>query len=438
MKKKTYPNLNETIYKKILANGLQVFLLPKSDFHKTYALFTTDYGSIDNSFIPMNQTEPFKAPDGVAHFLEHKLFEKENYDAFDLFSSLGASSNAFTSFTKTSYLFSTIENSYQNIELLLDFVQTPYFSEASIEKEKGIIKQEIQMYLDDPNWCLFFGLLKNLYPNQPLSVDIAGSAESIMDISVNDLYTCYETFYQPSNMTLFITGPFNPEEMINYIEINQFSKQFPKPSKIKRLNKTVHQKVIKANSIQMSVAQPKMIIGFKGNDCLAEFTPEQLLDYKLSLTFALQLLFSESSSNYQKLYQEALIDDSFDTGFNLDRTFHFVEIYSDTNAPEALAEILEKIIFQFQSSTDWNEQHLNILKKKTIGNTIASLNSLEYIANQFSQNLFGEKTLFDLPEIINSINLEMVTKYFNLFLAKTEKSIFTIMPEHISKNAERL
>ncbi|MBS7577892.1 MULTISPECIES: pitrilysin family protein [unclassified Enterococcus] len=433
MKKKTYSNLNESIYSKTLFNGLQVFLLPKSDFHKTYALFTTDYGSIDTSFIPINQTKPFRAPDGVAHFLEHKLFEKENYDAFDLFSNLGASSNAFTSFTKTSYLFSTIENSYQSIELLLDFVQTPYFSKASIEKEKGIIKQEIQMYLDDPNWCLFFGLLKNLYPNQPLSVDIAGSVESITNISVNDLYTCYETFYQPSNMTLFITGPFIPEEMMKYIEINQFSKKLPKPAEIKRIAPVSKQKVIQSSSYQMSVAQPKMIIGFKGNDALSHLSPENLLDYKLSLTFALQLLFSESSANYQRLYQKALIDDSFDAGFNLDRTFHFIEIYSDTNSPAKLAEILEKMIFKFQNSADWTDYHLNIIKKKTIGKTIASLNSLEYIANQFSQNLFGEKTIFDLPEVINSIDLEMVTGYFEQFLITAEKSVFTIMPENISE-----
>ena len=429
MKKKTYSNVNETIYSKTLENGLQVFLLPKSDFHKTYALFTTDYGSIDNSFIPINQSKPFKAPDGVAHFLEHKLFEKENYDAFDLFSNLGASSNAFTSFTKTSYLFSTIENNYQNVGLLLDFVQTPYFSEATIEKEKGIIKQEIQMYLDDPNWCLFFGLLKNLYPNQPLSIDIAGSAESITNISVNDLYTCYETFYQPSNMTLFVTGPFNPDEMINYIEINQFSKKFPEPIKIQRIDESNLQKVTKDSSIQMAVAQPKMILGFKGNDDLTQLAPEILLNYKLSITFALQLLFAESSSNYQTLYQKALIDDSFDAGFNLDRTFHFIEIYSDTNSPLQLAETLEMMLLQFQDSTDWSERHLNILKKKSIGKTIASLNSLEYIANQFSQNLYGEKTLFDLPEVIDSINLEMITKYLKQFLEETEKSIFTITPE---------
>jgi predicted Zn-dependent peptidase len=429
LKKKTYSNVNETIYSKTLENGLQVFLLPKSDFHKTYALFTTDYGSIDNSFIPINQSKPFKAPDGVAHFLEHKLFEKENYDAFDLFSNLGASSNAFTSFTKTSYLFSTIENNYQNVGLLLDFVQIPYFSEATIEKEKGIIKQEIQMYLDDPNWCLFFGLLKNLYPNQPLSIDIAGSAESITNISVNDLYTCYETFYQPSNMTLFVTGPFNPDEMINYIEINQFSKKFPEPIKIQRIDESNLQKVTKDSSIQMAVAQPKMILGFKGNDDLTQLAPEILLNYKLSITFALQLLFAESSSNYQTLYQKALIDDSFDAGFNLDRTFHFIEIYSDTNSPLQLAETLEMMLLQFQDSTDWSERHLNILKKKSIGKTIASLNSLEYIANQFSQNLYGEKTLFDLPEVIDSINLEMITKYLKQFLEETEKSIFTITPE---------
>ena len=156
MKKIFYPSINETLYTGILDNGLEVTLLPKPDFHKTYGLFTTNYGSIDNEFIPLGHDSFTKVPDGIAHFLEHKLFEKEDEDVFQKFGRQGASSNAFTSFTRTSYLFSSTDNTLENIQTLIDFVQDPYFTEESVNKEKGIIGQEIQMYQDDPNWRLYF------------------------------------------------------------------------------------------------------------------------------------------------------------------------------------------------------------------------------------------------------------------------------------------
>src|SRR5699024_5710194 len=205
MHKKSYPLLNETLYEEILANGLKVLLLPKKNFHKTYGLFSTNYGSIDNKFGYAGE-DLQQVPDGIAHFLEHKMFEKKEGDAFQLFGKLGASANAFTSFTRTSYLFSATENIKKNLLTLLDFVQDPYFTEETVEKEKGIIGQEIQMYQDDPNWRLFFGILQNLYPKHPLHIDIAGTIASIEKITAADLYRCYQVFYHPANMTLFVVG----------------------------------------------------------------------------------------------------------------------------------------------------------------------------------------------------------------------------------------
>lgn len=182
MEKHQYSRFNETIYHQKLDNGLLVQMLPKKDFHKTYAILTVNFGSIDRTFVPKGKTEMRTVPDGIAHFLEHKMFEKEDHDAFDLFGKLGADSNAFTSFTQTSYLFSGSDHIHENIDVLLDFVQDPYFSEKTVEKEKGIIGQEISMYDDDPNWRLYFGILGNLYPNDPMHIDIAGTKESIFTI----------------------------------------------------------------------------------------------------------------------------------------------------------------------------------------------------------------------------------------------------------------
>ncbi|WP_010093319.1 EF-P 5-aminopentanol modification-associated protein YfmH [Ornithinibacillus scapharcae] len=200
MSKKQYNHIQETLYQEKLDNGLTVFLLPRPQMSKTYAIFSTNYGSIDRTFVPIGETDKITVPDGIAHFLEHKLFEKEDRDVFADFGKQGASANAYTSFTKTAYLFSATTNIEENVKTLLDFVQDPYFSEKSVEKEKGIIGQEIKMYDDQPDWQSFMGTLKGLFKETPVNIDIAGTVESISKITKDDLYTCYHTFYHPENM----------------------------------------------------------------------------------------------------------------------------------------------------------------------------------------------------------------------------------------------
>src|SRR5699024_5971178 len=209
MNKKTYDTVSERVYETELTNGLTVKIVPKRHFTKTYAVFMTNYGSIDREFVPLGEEKALVVPDGIAHFLEHKLFEKETYDVFSTFLRQGASPNAFTSFTKTAYLFSATENIEENVETLLDFVQDPYFSDESVEKEKGIIAQEIKMYNDLPDWQAFMGAIRNMYVHHPVRIDIAGTVESIEAITKEHLYTCYETFYHPANMVLFVVGNVN-------------------------------------------------------------------------------------------------------------------------------------------------------------------------------------------------------------------------------------
>src|SRR5690625_2252051 len=186
----------------------------------------TDYGSMHNTFKPLNKETAINVPDGIAHFLEHKLFEKKDRDVFTDFVKHGASPNAYTSFSKTAYLFSTTENVHENVEILLDFVQDPYFSDESVEKEKGIIAQEIKMYEDEPGCQSFMGAVKNMYTNLPINIDIAGTVNSINKITKEDLYTCYETFYHPSNMALFVIGNFDVDILAELIEQNQLQKSF--------------------------------------------------------------------------------------------------------------------------------------------------------------------------------------------------------------------
>lgn len=220
-----YEHLQETLYYEVMDNGLHVYILPKPGFQKTYATFATKYGSVDNHFQVEGQ-EAVKVPDGIAHFLEHKMFEEPTGDIFATFASHGASANAFTSFDQTVYLFSATEYVNENIQTLVDFVQNPYFTDQNVEKEKGIIGQEIDMYADNPDWRVYFGLIEAMYQKHPVHIDIAGTVESIRTITKEMLYECYNTFYHPSNMLLFVVGGVDPQEVIDMVRSNQEQKDY--------------------------------------------------------------------------------------------------------------------------------------------------------------------------------------------------------------------
>ena len=413
MDKVAYQKINEILYKEILPNGLTVYLLPKAGYHKTYGLFSTNYGSIDNEFIPRGGTEYIKVPDGIAHFLEHKMFEKEDGDVFQKFGEQGASANAFTSFTRTSYLFSTTDQLKLYLGTLLDFVQAPYFTEESVQKEQGIIGQEIQMYQDDPGWQQFFAILKNMYPKHPLHIDIAGTIDSIAEITAEDLYTCYNTFYHPSNMTLFVVGNLEPEALMAFIRENQAKKTFEAPEPIqRRFPQESPDEIIKRSEEKMPITIPKAIVGIKGLAELPKDNKERLI-FKISMDLLFQMILGTTSQNYLRLYNEGLLDDSFGYEFSLDRSFDFG---GDSENPQMLADRLTEILLHFDSDPEVNEKNLTLLKKKMLGKYFQSLNSLEYVANQFTQSLYGEWTLFDMPEIIQEIELTDVLAAGKLFI----------------------
>ncbi|AFK60217.1 zinc protease [Enterococcus faecium] len=428
MNKTEYEQINETLYHEVLPNGLTVYLLPKNDYHKTYGLFSTNYGSIDNEFIPYGEKEKVKVPDGIAHFLEHKLFEKEDGDVFQLFGKQGASANAFTSFTKTSYLFSTTDQVEKNLTTLIDFVQAPYFTEETVNKEKGIIGQEIQMYEDDPNWRMFFGILNNLYPTHPLHIDIAGTVESIDKITAQDLYTCYRTFYQPSNMVLFVVGKMEPEKLMKLIRENQEAKNFPPKQEIVRYFPENTKEIIKQSALEAAITRDKFVLGIKGLDTLPQEGTE-LLRYKTAINLLFQMILGNTSRNYLAMYNQGIIDDSFGFEFSLDREFHFADFSGDTDEPEKAAEKVKEIILGFADDPEVSETNLDLLKKKMLGQYFQSLNSIEYIANQFTQSLFGDRTLFDLPEIIDSIQMKDVLAAGEAFISEEAFSEFYMRPK---------
>ncbi|WP_319995628.1 EF-P 5-aminopentanol modification-associated protein YfmH [Trichococcus shcherbakoviae] len=426
MNKVHYEALNDTVYTEVLDNGLQVVLIPKNKYSKTYGIFTTDFGSIDNQFVPINGDKEIKIPDGIAHFLEHKLFEGEDHDAFEDFAKYGASANAFTSFTRTSYLFSATDNISENTNSLLDFVQDPHFTEEGTEKEKGIIAQEIRMYEDNPGWQLFYGLLRNLYPEHPLSVDIAGTVESIQAISPELLQTCYDTFYHPSNMNLLMIGNFVPEKMMETIRQNQAGKTFLPAKPIQRtLPQASIQDIIRYKEIEMDVQRPKVMLGVKGLD--ADVTGNQAEKYKIYGSLLLELLFGRSSTHFIDLYDNGLIDDSFGYSFNLDRSFNFMAIESDTEEPKLLEDKLKRILLDWETDANLTNEKFDLLKKSMIGEQLQAFNSLEYIANHYSTLLFSGAELFEVVPLIEETSLEDIRSFAEGYLKEQNMSTYVIL-----------
>lgn len=427
MNKQTYENIAETLYTEQLDNGLTVFLLPKPEMAKTYGIFTTNYGSIDQTFTPIGQSEKITVPEGIAHFLEHKLFEKEDHDVFADFGKQGASANAFTSFTKTAYLFSATNQIEKNVETLIDFVQDPYFSEQSVEKEKGIIGQEIKMYDDQPDWQSFMGTIKAMFKNHPINIDIAGTVESISKITKDDLYTCYNTFYHPENMTLFIAGNFNAEQMMNLIKSNQASKDFKKMEELKRdLPEEPKVVAVKEHQIKMPVSVPKCTVGIKESS--KEISGEVFLKKDLLQNMIVDYYFSKGGSFYQELYQEKLIDDSFYFETTLDKNYGYTLIGSNSDNPEKFSEKVKELLLSTRNER-LSEEDFNRMKKKKIGRLLRSMNSLEFMANKYTHYNISKVDLFDIIPTVQALQLEEANQFLKEWIEEERLAVCIISAE---------
>ncbi|WP_138414725.1 EF-P 5-aminopentanol modification-associated protein YfmH [Aquibacillus sediminis] len=428
MNKKVYEQLKETLYSETLDNGLRVFLLPKPEMAKTFGIFSTDYGSIDNHFVPIGENDFTQVPDGIAHFLEHKLFEKEDRDVFQDFTKRGASANAFTSFTKTAYLFSSTSEIKENVKTLLDFVQDPYFSEQSVEKEKGIIGQEIRMYDDQPDWRSFFGTIGSLYQNHPVQIDIAGTVESIDKITKDDLYTCYNTFYHPSNMTLFVAGNFDVEEMMALVKENQAGKQFPEMSTIERsFPEEPNHVAKKKHVIEMPVSISKCMVGLK--ESMDHRDKEEFLRKDLLSDMILDHFFSKSGEFYQKLYEQDLIDTSFQSETHLEKNFGFSILGGNTSEPDRLADEITAMLLKLKDNP-LSEQDFERMKRKKIGEFLRALNSLEFISNQFIHyNLLGID-LFDILPTIEALTTEQANQFIENWIDEDRIAVCQVLPSN--------
>ena len=418
---KYYPAVKEMVYRTRLSNGLTVALLPKKEFKEVYGSVTVQFGSVD-TLVTEVDGDVKQYPGGIAHFLEHKLFERE--DASDLmsaFTSLGADSNAFTSFTKTNYLFSATDHFLENLDLLDELVTSAHFTEASILTEQDIIQQEREMYQDDPDSCLFFSTLANLYPGTPLATDIVGSEESISQINLTNLQENFTRFYKPVNMSLFLVGNFDVERVQDYFESKKL-KDLDVQEVVRE--KFVLQAVKPTDSMRMEVSSPKLAIGIRGNREVAEV---DCYRHHILLKLLFAMMFGWTSNRFQKLYESGKIDASLSLEIEVTSRFHFVMLTMDTKEPVALSHQFRKAIRNFTKDLDITEDHLDIIKREMFGEFFSSMNSLEFIATQY--DAFGQgETIFDLPKILQEITLEDVLDAGHHLIDDGDIVDFTIFP----------
>ena len=418
---KYYPAVKEMVYRTRLSNGLTVALLPKKEFKEVYGSVTVQFGSVD-TLVKEVDGEVKEYPAGIAHFLEHKLFEREDTsDLMSAFTSLGADSNAFTSFTKTSYLFSATDHFLDNLDLLDELVTSAHFTEDSISREQDIIQQEREMYQDDPDSCLFFSTLANLYPGTPLATDIVGSEESISRINLTNLQENFTRFYKPVNMSLFLVGNFDVELVQDYFERKELEDL--DVQEVAR-EKFSLQPVKKTDSMRMEVSSPKLAIGVRGKREVAE---ADCYRHHILLKLLFAMMFGWTSDRFQKLYESGKIDASLSLEIEVTSRFHFVMLTMDTKEPVALSHQFRKAIRNFTKDLDITEDHLDIIKREMFGEFFSSMNSLEFIATQYDTLENGE-TIFDLPKILQEITLEDVLDAGHYLIDDGDIVDFTIFP----------
>lgn len=388
----------DTLYRKDLPNGLTCFVLPKAKFLRTYGVLSTNYGSLDSRFrVPGGDV--VDVPAGIAHFLEHKLFEEDDGNVFGRFAEWGASVNAFTSYIQTSYLFSTTENWEHCLIELMEFVNRPHLTQEKVEKEKGIIVQELQMYADHPNHRIHTLLLENLYHDHPVRLDIGGTVASVQEITVDDLFRCYHTFYQPSNMALAVVGDIDPIATLQLIEDKYpvwshgegvISRFYPdEPREVK--NSWIEE--------ELQLSQPRYLLGFKHEPL---WEGEELLRQQIIMAIGMRLIAARSSPSYGELYEADLITDSFGASFNAEIEYAYSAIGSETRDPEALHGRLVKIIDGLKTN-GVSSSDVERLKRQLYGAHLASYDSFEYTAHRVIAHHFRGTPFHNYLDVLQSI-----------------------------------
>ncbi len=418
--------IGETLFEGEHESGLKVYVMPKAGYSKSAAYFATNYGSVDRMFQGEDDPEPMVVPDGIAHFLEHKMFEEEDgTNVFEAFSKYGANANAYTSFTMTSYYFTCMSDLYENLDILLEFVTHPYYTPENVEKEQGIIGQEIRRYDDDPEWRLYFNAIKCMYHNHPVKIDIAGTVESIAKITDQTLYSVYERFYDPSNMALFVIGDCTPEAVAEVVDRHITRKTAKAP--VRRFFEEEPTDIVQNRWVQkLPVASTQFILAFK--DDVVGGTPLEMLKRSVVTEMVLGLLAEESSSLYWELYESGMITGSLDTEYDMEKTYAFSMMSGEGKDPDSVKERILAEVARI-AENGFSPEEVERAKKNAYGHFLKTLNSVENIGTNFLADSFKSIHSLTEGEIIMSVTKEDLDERLRTHLSEKNCVLSIVCPE---------
>ena len=413
--------VKEKVYIEKLKNGLTVMVIPKEGIKKKYIIWGTHYGSNDSKFIVPGETKVTEVPKGVAHFLEHKMFEQENgRNSLDVLSSLGVNANAFTTNTHTAYLYEATDNFYEALDEFMDYVQHPYFTDENVEKEKGIIGQEIMMYDDYPEWKVYLNALEAMYHTNPVKLDITGTIETISHIDKDILYKCYNTFYNPSNMCLVVCGDFNPDEILKEIEKRLIDKKAE--GEIKRIYEQEEETIVNPKiETKMEVSIPLFTLGIK---CIPPKQKEKVKTH-IAIDVLLNLIIGESSSLYQKLYKSGVILNMPSFEYEFTDEYAHILISGVSRNPDIFLNMINKEIDNLIIN-GINEQDFERVKRMIYGEYIKEFNDVSNIARIFLTDFMKGVNSFDYIEEITTLDIEYA-KQVLIDNLKKEKMVFSVV-----------
>lgn len=385
-------------------SGLDIYICEMEGFSSTEALFGTKYGSVNTMFKMRDDKEYTVVPEGIAHFLEHKLFENEDCDVFELYAKTGANGNAYTSFDRTCYLFSCSKNYQESLKILLDFVQKPYFTKASVDKEQGIIGQEIQMTNDNPEWRVFFNMLRCMYHNHPVKIDIAGTVESIAQIDEDLLYKCYNTFYNLNNMVLSIAGNIKADEVLAICD------EYLKECEDKGLETVFPDEpdsIVQSEIYETQpVGTPVFHIGYKCRPC----DSQERLTKNIALNIASSLITDASSDMYQRLLREKVINSSFGAEVFCGDGYFSVIFAGESNDPK---KVRDSVVAEVERmlKEGINEKDFQRIKKSMYGSLIRQLNNVEAVASMMLGAYMAEVSPYDIIDTVSEMTSDTVLEY---------------------------
>lgn len=415
--------IKEKVYVEKLESGLTIMCIPKNNTRKKYAIFSVGYGSNDNEFIIKDTNEKIKVTDGVAHFLEHKLFEQEDgTNSLNTLSALGIDANAYTTNDHTAFLFECTNNYEQALDELLKYVQNPYFTDQNVEKEKGIIAQEINMYDDEPEWKAYINCMKGLYQVNPIRIDVAGSVESIQKINKEILYKCYNNFYVQNNMILVVCGNFRPEEIIEKIK-SKITLSPKNKAKVVETNEPeeINQKEI---TVKMDISMPIFAFGYK-----LKPIKEDKVKVSLSLEIILEILFGTSSEGYKELYEKGLIFENVSAVYEYARDYAHILIQGKTNNLKETKKIIEEKIEKYKNN-GISDDEFERAKRKIYGQYVREYNDVSIISIMSISNYFRKIKPFENIENYNLVTKEYVETTLKEVLKKEKMVESYIIPQN--------